>query len=435
MSLAQWELDLFIREELEVHFRKIDIIQNTEVNPKQYSGPGTVSVKDGRLEYILHHALTDEANDRTLQTGLYGEAGQVITAEQSFRFSGVDVHGRKWDALETDTHRGVLGRNGAVVIGELQCLRTEKKSAPIEENYVNYLIAVNGFFPRRGAMPEGRLDFTVQDMDVCASIDEYGCELSISGSQVTEVSSSAILKVLEMVSGCLFQVRAVEFHYSGACWMELRSINSDLSNRQLHPPIELSALQPGKSLEDFFSKFYGFFLMEGEKLYDYWYQLNRAWQGGFQAASLSICIFIEGMLREYFGPQGQDAEFHKLAEDSLSEVSKLKIDSRVIELLKGSIRNAGQFKAKTALHLLEKNGAVSKGLPSKWTRLRNNSAHGVRAGEGYTAQQRQLDLTFNNLKLFYEIIFHLGGYEGSRIDYGTHGFPNKLGTTVQRVSP
>lgn len=430
MSISQGRLDKFIRGELEIHFQRIEIVQNAVANPLRYCGPGTVSVKEGRLEYILHHALVDQENDRALLSGLYGEAGQVITADQSFHFSGVDVNGTSWFASETDNQWGVLGQNGAVVKGYLQCLRTEKKAAPIHEHYINYLIVSNGAFPRVGFVPEGGINFIVEGKDVCASFDEYGCELAISGVGTNDVCASAVLKIFEIISGSILQVRAVEYHYSGTCWIELRSVREDMQNVQLPPPIKLSSNAPWVTLEEFFSGFYKFFLKDGEKLYDYWYQLNRAWQGGLQAASLTICIYIEGVLREYFKALGQDPGFHEMAKASLSEVSKLVIDGRVIEMLKSSIGNAGQFKAKTALHKLEEDQAVSEGLAGKWTRLRNNSAHGVRAEEGYAAQQRQVDLTFNNLKLFYEIAFHLGGYEGSRIDYGIHGFPEKSGRSA-----
>jgi hypothetical protein len=35
-----------------------------------------------------------------------------------------------------------------------------------------------------------------------------------------------------------------------------------------------------------------------------------------------------------------------------------------------------------------------------------------------------VDLTFANIKLFYEILFSIVGYTGDRIDYETRGFPS-----------
>ena len=37
-----------------------------------------------------------------------------------------------------------------------------------------------------------------------------------------------------------------------------------------------------------------------------------------------------------------------------------------------------------------------------------------------------VDLTFANIKLFYELLFTIVGYTGERIDYETLGFPTQL---------
>ncbi len=45
------------------------------------------------------------------------------------------------------------------------------------------------------------------------------------------------------------------------------------------------------------------------------------------------------------------------------------------------------------------------------------------------------DLTFVNIKLFYEILFAITGYTGERIDYESRGFPSASPSTRHHETP
>lgn len=45
------------------------------------------------------------------------------------------------------------------------------------------------------------------------------------------------------------------------------------------------------------------------------------------------------------------------------------------------------------------------------------------------------DLTFANIKLFYEVLFAITGYTGERIDYESRGFPTVSPSTRHHETP
>lgn len=417
------DVDAFLRGELELNFRDITLLQNVSHNPVRFSGPGTVSLNNGKLNYILHHTPQGDESSRLFQNSSSSVAGELVGQDQSYSFSGRDIYGQMWTATEVSADGGIYTQFASVIKGFVDCLKlapTDVKERPAS---IHYVLAANKHFPTPRIIPANGFEFCVSGAQVHLVSDEDGCDVSIRNGTITVSFGQAILNVLDILTGTLMQVAVAEFVCDGQRWVELYSIDVE-GKLALLPPIELEFPRESILLGEIFSRLHPFAVGSGGKFYDYWFKLNRAWQGGLQSTGLTIGIYIEGILRDYFGDLGTDPEFHAMAESALPKIEKLEVPKRIIELLKASIGNAGHFKAKSALHKLTEAGAISPGLIGQWTRLRNDSAHAVRAGAGTAARQKLVHLTFSNLKLFYELLFHLAEYKGDRIDYGTRGFPS-----------
>jgi len=172
-----------------------------------------------------------------------------------------------------------------------------------------------------------------------------------------------------------------------------------------------------------FNPLVSFFQQDGAIFYDNWNKLNKAWQAGIESAALKVSVCIEGILKAYFKALGTDDAFAELTKKALPAVEELKIDERVKNLLCACLGGAGNFKPKNALRALSESGEISPYLAKKWNKLRSETAHAVVAGEAREDWQRLVNLTFANIKLFYEILFLITDYTGQRIDYETLGFP------------
>lgn len=423
------DVDAYIKGEMTLHFRSITLTQRHAANPIVFNGAGHVYLDKGSLRFVVYHTcVSDEAN-RHMAMSFSGQAGQLINQNSLFDFQGQDLNRKIWTAEGVDTSGGNYSSEFCVVEGSIQILSSQHPASGVRQNTLHQIYFDDPHFPAPQMLVAPKLEFLCRESTVTIGKNESGCDVSVLGGDLSDEFAQAISKTLNVLSGVRLQLGVVEKIYQGVSTVHLWSRDVQLSNQQLPPPVEI----PFRCASDFFGQAFNFLVdfleQDGAVYYDNWNKLNRAWQAGIESAALNVSVCIEGTLKTYFRALGTDQDFAELTKLATPAVLKLEIDKRVKELLRSCLGGAGNFKPKTALRALTESGKISPELGGKWNKLRSETAHAVAAGDAREDWQRMADLTFANIKLFYEILFAIIGYTGERIDYESHGFPSALPPT------
>lgn len=154
--------------------------------------------------------------------------------------------------------------------------------------------------------------------------------------------------------------------------------------------------------------------------------------GTINARALALGVAVEGIAKDLFPNAAALPPTLKPSTDRLltyfrdwpefdDEVTKQALLVRV----EGMLGNISDVNAKSRLHALAKQGAVSERHIKLWSKLRNTTAHGVTQEMDDLAIQKFLDLCDGTTVLMYHLIFQKVGYKGNYVDYSVHGYPRK----------
>lgn len=420
------DVEAYIKGEMVLHFSRITLTQRCIGNPIVFSGPGHVHLDKGRLKYTVYHTcVSDEAN-RHMALSFAGQAGELVNENSLFDFEGIDVAGKIWTAEMVDASGGNYRFEFCVVEGSIESLSSRHAFSGNHQSTVHQIYFDDPHFPSPRLSVAPGFEFVCGGSTVTITKDESGCNVSLLGGELSDEFAKAIEKTLNVLSGVRLQLAVTEKILEGHSIVELYSRDIELSNQQLCPPVEIPFRCPSEFFGSVFNLLVGFFQQNGAVFYDNWNKLNRAWQAGLESTALNVSVCIEGVLRSYFEALGTDSDFAELSRSAVPAVMQLEIDERVKNLLRSCLSGSGNFKPKAALRALTQSGEISPELAVKWNKLRSETAHAVVAGEAREDWQRMVDLTFANIKLFYEILFSIIGYTGERIDYESRGFPSGL---------
>lgn len=419
-------VEAFIKGEMVLHFSRITVTQRCTQTPIVFSGPGHVQLEKRTLRYVIYHSCVADEAKRHMAISFGGRAGELVKENSLFDFEGVDFSGTLWTAEAVDTTGGSYRNEFCVVEGSINALQSRKPVSGELQNSLHHVYIYDTHFPSNRLLNESGLEFVHDHSTVLLHKDESGCDVSVVGGDLSDEIARAIEKSLNVLSGVRLQLGIAEKVWGGHSVVELYSREVEFSNRQLLPPVEI----PFNCASDFFGAVFSllvrFFERDGGVFYDSWNKLNRAWQAGIDSAALNVSVCIEGVLKAYFEDLGTDNDFAAISKQAVPAVMQLEVDERVKNLLRSCLGGTGNFKPKTALRVLSETGKVSQGLAGKWNKLRSETAHAVETGEAREDWQRMVNLTFANIKLFYELLFAIVGYEGARIDYDCLGHPTVL---------
>lgn len=429
------EVDAYIRGEMVLHFTRITLTQRHAANPIVFKGAGHVHLDKGRLRYVVYHACISDEASRHMALSFSGQAGELIQQSSLFDFDGQDFNGITWTAEGIDTSGGTYRSDFCVVEGSIGLLRSQRPLSASQQNTLHHIYFDDPRFPAPRMPYAPGLEFLCKEARVTINKDESGCDVSILGGSLNDDFAMAISKALNVLSGVRLQLGITEKIYDGTSTVQLYSRDEQLSNQPLSPPVEIPLICASDFFGNIFSLLVVFFEQRGGGYYDHWNKLNRAWQAGIESAALNVSVCIEGILKTYFEELGTDKAFAELTKIATPAVMGLQLDERVKSLLRSCLGGAGNFKPKNALRALTESGQISPELGRKWNKLRSETAHAVVAGEAREDWQRMVDLTFANIKLFYELLFAIVGYTGERIDYEIRGFPSVLPSKRDQEPP
>jgi hypothetical protein len=199
---------------------------------------------------------------------------------------------------------------------------------------------------------------------------------------------------------------------------------------RIHMPVYVLADRKGEYLWKLFDKYLSYILKYKGQIF--WhpmsifiYRVILSSAVYRETFALETAVAIEGLLL---------TEFEKLASPTTEFVTKLSKASKVInttsevdDTLKLRICNAINDMRKPSatdkLRALVKSGIIKKKEYKTWKELRNKSTHPTQPA--FVELQKLLDLCDVVMTLFYKLIFHIIGYEGKHLDYGTDDYPLK----------
>lgn len=411
----------FFDGSMEIYFSNIRVSQINACRPIVFEGPGKVFLRKEGLRYELYHKSVGDEFIRHMSESFSGRAGELESEGVIYEFEGRDTDGRLWVTQEADTEGGRYSQNFSIVEGNLNSL-SASRAVKIDASSIYLKFRKNSWFP------ENR----IADKDIqfnCGNVTNRlaKCELydlvELSGPSISPCYVEALHKSLNVISGAVFSLALSYVREEELLTMHIYSSRLNADKEQFPVPLDVFYDPESKAIESLYNVIHPFFEQQGERFYDEWYRLTRAWQGGIEPTALHVCVGIEGVMRAYFEEQGTDKEFYSAAVAIIPSIEGMNIDDRIKNCLLASIKNTAHFSAKSALAVLARKGAVSSDLPKAWSKLRGKKAHAAAQGVSREDIQKLADLMFKNIKLFYEIFFELACYSGMRTDYGTHGFP------------
>ena len=101
-------------------------------------------------------------------------------------------------------------------------------------------------------------------------------------------------------------------------------------------------------------------------------------------------------------------------------------DERLRTRLEGVLQRLNELRPDDRLYYLRNRDFVSGKYIRAWRTMRNRQVHPEHRDLSDATDadyQRLFDLVHQTTVLLYCIVFHLIGYRGKYVDYGTHGYP------------
>ncbi|MDC0834661.1 hypothetical protein POG22_16855 [Geitlerinema sp. CS-897] len=232
-----------------------------------------------------------------------------------------------------------------------------------------------------------------------------------------------IIEALSIVFGRICYRIYSSLQKNGVIDTTLSSVESSTTNHPLPCPIRHESLH---SFETFIRSYIYNFESSNGDFFNYWYKINRAWQGGFENAALVASISVEGVLISYYHEFGMpDSDILEQAQKAKEVIQKHPdIKERVRRRLESSLGNLEDFSPRTALIELKKQGKIEKKLVDNWNSLRSQVAHGYKLDEDLDKVQRYVNKFYKCIVLFYILLFLKINFDKKYINYSKDGWPD-----------
>jgi len=215
--------------------------------------------------------------------------------------------------------------------------------------------------------------------------------------------------------------------------LELTSANPKSIRPHLDPPLAPGYQGYYDHAWNLFSRYLDYVLRSNDTMY--WhscsYHLHNACEASansIDAWAIGVCLAVEGISSLVEVPQTKEEK--KLKKDickSLTEfIDAQHWDEKFTRRLKGLVGQLQSLRVIDRLEPLRALGSVDEAHVGAWSKLRNRQAHPKHAdlkNLDMREVQAMLDLISKTTVLMYLIVFHLIGYTGKYVDYGTHRYP------------
>jgi hypothetical protein len=362
--------------------------------------------------------------------------GTVIPKEAYFHMEAVSMEGFSWTAsniwLSADIY---FTTKSALLKGKISSLsKTSTRSTlSLKSSYAIYAAWNERDFPTNDFTDMGEdgkirniFKITLEKFEVSVT-KHKGCVEVFFESEKSILLDDAktVIKAIEIISGRRFRTLIVTSSEPMTISTTLYSNHSTQDLSPLPPSIQLSGPTAIKNCQNFINRFLLYNRQKAIALYKRWAEIAIARDAGIESFSTSLCINLEGIVKEHYVDQlTSDPAFVDECKSAISVIEKINpadgpelLPARVINRICQNLQNAGSPSTKNALYKI-----FIKELADHWNSIRHTALHG-NISKLLMNSQNLLDSSYSCFFMFNEVLMACIGYSEERIDYSEKGYP------------
>lgn len=441
----------FRKGEFEVDCIQMQLAQNKSEKPVVYSGRGFIRLTEaGHLEFKIY---ADSVSNTTVLDSIKdlaaAESGKIYDDTDFFTLNAIDLSRNNWSAENILPRTHWPGPDALPHIqGSIQILRCT--GGHFANPRLKHFLRLHFFDEAEIPCPNTSVDQTPGGPTVKhdnAKFEVLGCEFLITKSDaeiIVETQSDTPFAPY-------FEARVTE----GLQFILARSLSSQVLVRsdEGKQSLELSSAVPKAvriKLDPPLASGYQGYLEHSWQLFSlyvdyitkanrgrYWhtcsYHLHNACEASansLDAWAVGVCVAVEGIssLVDVVETDKEKKAKKDIAESLTEFIDSQKWDVILTKRAKGLLGQLQNLRVIDRLETLQAIGHVDAAHIKAWSKLRNKQAHPKHADLGSLRMdeiQGTLDLVSKTTVLMYHIVFHLIGYRGKYVDYGTYRYPVK----------
>jgi len=438
--LTPEEIDTILSNKFSLDFFDISLTQNSDKNPKQYRGPGTIYQNEkGEIRIKLFHASSIEVSYHlSLLLGKDDSSPGKLIPKHHFYTLKINDHNREWTAehiyLHNDLH---ISDDGVLIDTKINSISITEKRLLIKDGD-NFAIA---YLSGKYNLPANKskttkysssISITTLDIDEAKyKIEEEDDYIEIHAELKNKSNPSEEIKIfLEALSIALGKHLVPVLVTSGnknTFTTVIYSQKNTSKHLKLEQPLPRFIIHSPESLHEFISKYFITITQSLSVIYRYWHRVFSSAADSFENRALTITTAIEGLLKELYNELGlPDKSFAQNISEAKNILtsSSLNINKRALSRINSSLNNALLFSPKQALTSLRNINIINRNHLLIWTKARNKSHHAEFMAEGVNKTEEQYYQILTCLEIFYILIFYHINYKGKFIQYSLEGWPD-----------
>jgi hypothetical protein len=240
-----------------------------------------------------------------------------------------------------------------------------------------------------------------------------------------------ICESLQFILGCPIYWAMSYERVGNSTEITLCSPKKRSNNSRFRPPIILGGYLIGEdqAFQQLFAKFLQHIIDYNQPQHPFWAQLNAIYEAScgtfIDSHALTLSVAIESLVTLEFPNLGvMTEEEEKGVKEALKYIEKWEGDTGIKNRIIGSINSYSHPSLGSKMKSLVEIGAIKKQHWDAWKAIRNKSTHSYQTHEVKDAKSiKFVNSIFQVNVLFYHLIFHAIGYEGSYMDTSVIGFP------------
>jgi hypothetical protein len=432
-DLLENALSAFRQRTFQIDCVEMVLVQNETTSPISFKGKGRIwQAEDDTLKFELR--VLEQTNLASFFRSLSSwKPGTLFRKTDFYALSVIGIDGTRWTADRVIPSCGFPAPGaGPVVTGNLSVLSTERSMAT-----ANNLLHLHFF-------DDVELPFVGETFAFSAANYEFVIRKSKNEFVVQAVSRGVLgedlhLRVQEALRFLLAKSVAWRglFRQEGTRLLfELSSNTARSSNTKLGPPTGLGHPQTLDYPWRLFSAYLEYVVRTTPRSEMNWcsyhlHNLCEASANSVDAWAIGLSVAVEGivdLVKKVASPD-EKKRLKSLKQNIVDHVSSHPDFSNLAQRVAGALDMMFHDRVQDRLKPMIESGHVDESYIQAWAKLRNKQAHPKKVdlrGVLVTDYHRSmLELIDRTTALMYQIIFHLIGYQGWFIDYGSPGYPLK----------
>ena len=439
------ELSAFRKGDLEIHCMSMRLERPAPKEVK-YLGAGFIrQITSNKFEFVMYSKKLTSATD--ILEDVFGSdelrPGQLIPKSHYYKLTSIDEQNRKWTIGNILHPNRKASENGTIINGYFDEMGF-KANLPkkVEKDYLSLEFLGEHKIPTNISTQTEKtvggkqvasssslniLQFSNNKKDFSLRNEDGRLQVEIRSKQkMAENYETKITEALQFVLGRPLTWSIMVKQHRKKRQIVLKASPKN-GARGINPPVNATL-----GIETHFCNLFSTYLAyicssESTRIHPISSQtrsITLANSINVETLALVLSVAVEGILK-YINTQTSLSESElKSIEDARKYFTNWggskRFTARINGLLRSILENPG---AKDVLNELTNARITTPRHKGAWDILRNKLAHGGRMGS--TSLQEFLDLTNTVLILFYHLVFHIIGYQGSFPDYSIKGWPER----------